>query len=825
MRLVFPFLIAAGIALCAAGNRAQAEDAPQLPKEIRPDAAKITLDGRGSTWQLLIEGVRADKTKTDATSTLNYRSRDPKIADVDNSGLITAQSNGETIIEINVGEDKAIKTEVTVIVTGTEHDRPLNFENDIVPILGKFACNASGCHGKAEGQNGFKLSVFGFDPPADFRALTKESRGRRVFPAAPERSLLLLKASGGAPHGGGVRITAERPEYETVRGWIAAGCPQGSDQDPTVNSIELTPRERQLGLRENQQLRVVATMTDGRRVDVTRLAKYQSNHDALATVTEEGLVTAGQTPGVVAVMASYMGQVDVLHVLVPRPERIENYPQIAEQNFIDGHVYRRLRQLNIIPADVCTDAEFLRRVQLDLIGTLPTAAEARRFLNDQRPNRRELLVDELLKRPEFATYWALKWADLLRVDRQALGHKAAYDEYRWIRTAMAKNMPLDAFARAVVTAEGPLSENPQGYLFKAVPQPGPAASAVSQVFLGVRIECAQCHHHPYDRWSQTDYAGMTAYFTQLQHKKSPFGEILTAVGDPQTKHPRTGEPVFAHPLGQPMPEKNVDGDRRVELAAWMTSPDNPFFARNLANRVWAHMLGRGLVEPVDDVRATNPPSNPELLTALSKNLIDQKYDLRAFLKSVAMSRTYQQATTTNATNAKDEQNYSRALLKRMDAEVLLDALCATTGVPERYEGAPPNTRAIELWDSQVDHYFLKLFGRPVRVTACECERVSEPSVAQVLHLLNSQRVQEKLGHEGGAVARLVREQPSDARLTEELYLTIFSRLPTAEETQTAVNFLQAAKPVAGKTPADARRTAAEDLAWTMLNSLEFVFNH
>lgn len=825
MRLVFPFLIAAGIALCAAGNRAQAEDAPQLPKEIRPDAAKITLDGRGSTWQLLIEGVRADKTKTDATSTLNYRSRDPKIADVDNSGLITAQSNGETIIEINVGEDKAIKTEVTVIVTGTEHDRPLNFENDIVPILGKFACNASGCHGKAEGQNGFKLSVFGFDPPADFRALTKESRGRRVFPAAPERSLLLLKASGGAPHGGGVRITAERPEYETVRRWIAAGCPQGSDQDPTVNSIELTPRERQLGLRENQQLRVVATMTDGRRVDVTRLAKYQSNHDALATVTEEGLVTAGQTPGVVAVMASYMGQVDVLHVLVPRPERIENYPQIAEQNFIDGHVYRRLRQLNIIPADVCTDAEFLRRVQLDLIGTLPTAAEARRFLNDQRPNRRELLVDELLKRPEFATYWALKWADLLRVDRQALGHKAAYDEYRWIRTAMAKNMPLDAFARAVVTAEGPLSENPQGYLFKAVPQPGPAASAVSQVFLGVRIECAQCHHHPYDRWSQTDYAGMTAYFTQLQHKKSPFGEILTAVGDPQTKHPRTGEPVFAHPLGQPMPEKNVDGDRRVELAAWMTSPDNPFFARNLANRVWAHMLGRGLVEPVDDVRATNPPSNPELLTALSKNLIDQKYDLRAFLKSVAMSRTYQQATTTNATNAKDEQNYSRALLKRMDAEVLLDALCATTGVPERYEGAPPNTRAIELWDSQVDHYFLKLFGRPVRVTACECERVSEPSVAQVLHLLNSQRVQEKLGHEGGAVARLVREQPSDARLTEELYLTIFSRLPTAEETQTAVNFLQAAKPVAGKTPADARRTAAEDLAWTMLNSLEFVFNH
>lgn len=824
MRLV-PLAVSVGLIVCAAVCCAWGEDTALLPKVIRADAAKVALEGRGATWQLLVEVVRANGSTADATYALEYRSRDPKIAEVDESGLVTANANGETVIEIGLGENKALKTQVTVLVTGTEHDRPLNFENDIVPILGKFACNASGCHGKAEGQNGFKLSVFGFDPPADFRALTKESRGRRVFPAAPERSLLLLKASGGAPHGGGVRITAERPEYETVRRWIAAGCPQGSAADPVVKSIELTPRERQLGPGAAQQLRVVATMSDGRRVDVTRLAKYQSNHDALAAVTEEGLVTAGQTPGVVAVMASYMGQVDVLHVIVPRPEAVADYPQIAEQNFIDGHVYRRLKQLNIVPADVCSDAEFLRRVQLDLIGTLPTAAEARRFLSDARPNRRELLVDELLARPEFATYWALKWADLLRVDRQALGHKAAYDEYRWIRTALAKNMPLDAFARAVVTAEGPLSENPQGYLFKAVPQPGPAASAVSQVFLGVRIECAQCHHHPYDRWSQTDYAGMTAYFTQLQNKKSPFGEILTAVGDPQTKHPRTGETVFAHPLGQPMPEKNVAGDRRVELAAWMTSPENPYFARNLANRVWAHMLGRGLVEPVDDVRATNPPSNPELLTALAKSLIDQKYDLRAFLKSVAMSRTYQQSTTTNATNAKDEQNYSRALLKRMDAEVLLDALCAATGVPERYEGAPPNTRAIELWDSQVDHYFLKLFGRPVRVTACECERVSEPSVAQVLHLLNSQRVQEKLGHEGGAIAKLVREQPSDARLAEELYLTIFSRLPTTEETQTAVNFLQSAKPAAGKTPADARRTAAEDLAWTMLNSLEFVFNH
>jgi hypothetical protein len=808
--------------LLLSASWSRGEETPVVFAKLQADRAEVSLSGAEATWQLLVAGTTLDKSSRDATHAVEYSSRDPKIALVNEAGVITAKADGQTVIEIAAGETK---TSVAVTVSGTQQPRNLNFENDIVPILGKFACNASGCHGKAEGQNGFKLSVFGFNPPADYRALTQESRGRRVFPAAPERSLLLRKASGSAPHGGGVRITADRPEYETLGRWIGAGLPLGTKEDPTVVNIELTPRERQLGLGQTQQLRVVAEMSDGRKLDVTRLARFQSNHDALASVTEEGLVTAGQTPGVVAVMVSYMGQVDVLHVLVPRPEVIENYPPIAEHNLVDGPVYRRLKQLNIIPAEVCTDAEFLRRVQIDLIGTLPTAEEARRFLNDARPNKREQLIDELLKRPEFATYWALKWADLLRVDRQALGHKAAYDEYRWIRTALAANMPLDQFARAVVTAEGPLSENPQGYLFKAVPQPGPAASAVSQVFLGVRIECAQCHHHPYDRWSQTDYFGMTAYFTQLQNKKGPFGEILTATGDPQTKHPRTGDIITAHPLGQPMPEKNIAGDRRVELAAWMTSPENPFFARNLANRVWAHMLGRGLVEPVDDVRATNPPSNPELLTVLAKHLIDQKYDLRALLKSIAMSRTYQQSTITNPTNLRDEQNYSRALLKRMDAEVLLDALCQATGVAERYEGAPPNTRAIELWDSQVDHYFLKLFGRPVRVTACECERVSEPSVAQVLHLLNSQRVQEKLSHEGGLIAKLAQQQSQDDRLAEELYLSIFSRLPTADETQTAVTYLRSAKPVAGKTAAEVRRTAAEDLAWTMLNSLEFVFNH
>ncbi|MCI0360420.1 MAG: DUF1549 and DUF1553 domain-containing protein, partial [Planctomycetaceae bacterium] len=510
-------------------------------------------------------------------------------------------------------------------------ERPLNFENDIVPILSRYGCNSSGCHGKAEGQNGFKLSVFGFDPPADYRALAVEGRGRRVSPAAPDKSLLLLKANGGMPHGGGVRIPPDRPELATLRRWIAEGLPFGSANDPQITRIELSQREAVLAMGQTLPLAVTATWSDGRREDVTHLSRFQSNSEGLAGVDEAGLVTAGQSPGVAAVMASYLGQVDTLHLVIPRQPAIQNYPQPTEHNFIDTHVYRRLKQLNIVPAEVCSDAEFLRRVSLDLLGTLPTADEARRFLADDRPDRRTLLVDELLKRPEFADYWALKWADLLRVDRQALGHRGAYDFYRWIRTSLAEAKPMDVLARELITAEGPLSETPPANFYRAVPEPGKAAGTISQVFLGVRIECAQCHHHPFDRWSQTDYFGMTAYFAQLQRKATPLGETLVAVGDPATTHPRTGQPIAAHALGQPLPEKNPEGDRRRELADWVTRGDNPWFARNLANRVWAHLLGRGLVEPVDDFRDTNPPTNPELLDALGRHLVDERFDLRAIL--------------------------------------------------------------------------------------------------------------------------------------------------------------------------------------------------
>jgi hypothetical protein len=776
--------------------------------------AKVRLDGPDARYSLLVDGRTMDGRLIDLTRQARFRCRQPKVAAVSSAGVVRALADGSaTIVVEAVGRT----VEVPVTVAGSTRPRAYHFENDIMPLFSRFSCNSAGCHGKAEGQNGFKLSVFGFDPPADYAALVKEARGRRVFPAAPEHSLLLRKVSGAVPHGGGVRLARGTAGYETLRGWIAAGMPYGAASAPHVEVIRLEPRQRRLAMRGRQQLRVVARYSDGQEVDVTRFARFQTNNDALAAVSAGGLVTAGDVPGEVAVMAGFMGAVDTFRALVPRAEPIANYPRLPENNFTDRLVTQKLKQLNILPSEIAGDAEYMRRVYLDVIGTLPTAAEARRFLADRRPDRRARLVDELLQRPEFADFWALKWADLLRVDRQALGHKRAYAFYRWIRQSLADNKPLDRFARELLTAEGPLNEVGPANFYKVVNQPGEAASTLSQVFLGVRIACAQCHHHPFDRWSQTDYYGMEAFFTPVSVRNTPRGEVLLAAGDRPTRHPRTGEAIFAHALGTKVPSASPSGERRLVLARWLTAPDNPWFARNLANRAWAHFLGRGLVEPVDDVRATNPPSNPELLDALARYLVENKYDFRRLVRLITASRVYQLSSRPNRTNGDDAQNYSRAVFKRVDAEVLLDMVCQTTGVGEKFPGVPAGARAIQLWDSKVPHYFLKLFGRPVRASACECERSHEPGVAQVLHLMNSPEVHGKLTHAAGTVARLVKRQPADGPLVEELYLTFFSRFPTAKEKAAAVDYL--------RKDTGERRQAAEDLAWSMLNSLEFIFNH
>ncbi len=780
---------------------------------IAIDPPTVSLRGPQSTYSLLVHGKTADGQLVDLTRVAKYRAVQADVVRVSPTGVLRARKDGATEITI---EAHGITKTCKVVVEETSKPRAFHFENDIVPILNRYACNSGGCHANAEGQNGFKLSVFGSDPAFDFNAITKEARGRRIVHAAPQRSLLLAKPAGLIAHGGGIRTPVDSPEYELLRGWIAAGTPFGDPSAPHVVNIRVEPKERLMTMRSQQQLRVVARYSDDREKDVTALARFQTNQEGIASVGFDGLVNVAAVPGEVAVMASYLGAVDVFRALVPRAETIAAYPAFPESNFVDKHIVAKLKKLNIAPSDLADDSEYLRRVYLDVIGTLPTPMEARRFLADTKSNKRARLVDELLERPEYADFWSLQWADILRVDRQALGHKRAYAYHRWIRDSFARNKPMDQFARELLLAEGPLEESGPSNFYKVVSKPGDTAGTLAQIFLGVRIACAECHHHPFDRWSQTDYYGMQAFFTQLSVKAGARGESLQFVGDPETKHPRTGATITPHALGVAMPAKAPTGDRRAVFADWLTKPDNAWFARNLANRTWAHFLGRGIIDPVDDVRDTNPPSNPELLDALSKHVVETKYDLKQLIRTITASRTYQLSTKPNAMNEKDALNHSRALFRRVPAEVLLDMVSQTTGVHEKFAGAAPGTRAIQLWDSKTPHYFLKLFGRPQRNSACECERIHEPSVAQVLHLLNAQDLQTKLSHERGSIAKLVRAKTKDAELVDELYLTFYSRLPSERERATSQEHLRRG--------GEERRLAAEDLAWTLMNTIEFLFN-
>lgn len=779
------------------------------------EPASITLDGSGSLVTPVITGEGAAEQLFDLTRQSTLESLSPAVFTVDAHGRLRGLDDGMGKLRISV----AGKVEdVPVVVRNMHLPRQFHFDNDILPILSKFACNMSGCHGKAEGQNGFKLSVFGFDPRADHRALTQESRGRRINPVVPATSLLLTKASGGVPHGGGVRIARTSEEYRTLHDWIVAGMPYGSADAPRVVSVRVSPQERTLTMRGVQQLRVIARYSNGIEADVTHHARYQSNNEAVARVDESGFVTAGEVPGDVAIMAAYLGEVDIFRALVPRTEPLLAHTAPPVLNFIDEQIDSKLQKLRIAASPLCSDADYVRRVYLDLIGTLPTAAETREFLASQDPARRLKLVDALFQRPEFADYWALKWSDWLRVDRQALGHDGAYRYYKWIHDSFASNLGLDQFAKELVAGQGLLSEHPAGHFFKVVKDPGEMSSTLSQSLLGIRIDCAKCHHHPFDRWSQDDYYGMQAYFTGVRFKPTPRGEMLLASAGGVSQNPRSGLKIFAHPLGTSNPEAPPTGDPRVSFATWLVAADNPYFARNIVNRTWAQLLGRGIVEPLDDVRLTNPPSHPELLSALSRDFIEHKFDFRHLLKTIVASRTYQLSAAVTPSNTSDEQNFSRAVLRRLDAEVLLDAICQTTRIPEKFDGVPAGSRAIQLWDSQVPHYFLGIFGRPVRNTPCDCERAGAPNVSQVLHVLNSPEIQAKLTHDAGYLAELARRPDlGNKQLIEELYLTFFSRFPSDQERATAEKYLQ--------TQAANRQSAIEDLAWSMLNSLEFVFNH
>jgi len=782
--------------------------------ELVVTPTQVTLSDPEAAFQLLVSTTVEDQRRIDLTRKVRYESLNAKIATVDETGLVEAADDGETDVVIHFEKQSA---KVHVKVQGTRQPRPLSFADEIMPALTKAGCNTGGCHGKAEGQNGFKLSVFGFDPQADHNAIVHYGRGRRVFLSAPDRSLLLRKATAVEPHGGGQRIQVGDLHYRRLLRWLSEGGGWVEDDRPKLVRIEVEPTEQTLLARETQQLRVWAIDAAGGRTCVTTEAEYESNAGTIAGVDRRGYIEASDIPGEAAVLARYQGYVAVSRITIPRPG--PKYARPPENNFIDHLAWDKLQRLGLEASPLCDDATYLRRVFLDIIGTLPTGDEARAFLADTRPDKRAKLVDHLLDRPEYVDYWTMRFSDILRIERGAIGADGAVAITRWLRRQFSENRPYDSMVRELLLARGNVkAEGPAAY-YKAMPNAEVLARSVSQAFLGVRIECAQCHHHPSERWGQDDYFALAGMFNGIARKRlAPSGEeFVVPAKAVDLKHPRTGEAVAARPLGvEPKEDVNPLADRRVWLVEWMLDDKNAYFSTLIANRLWAHYLGRGLVEQIDDLRTTNPASNEPLLAALAEHMRKVKYDLKQFTRTLLASRVYQLASTTTESNALDEQNFSHALHKPMPAEVLLDAINQVTGGREDFEGWPAGYRSIQLWDNRVPSYFFRIFGRPARATVCECERSNEPSIAQALHLMNSPEIAEKIRMRSGTAATLALSKATAEELIESVFLSALARKPSEQE----MSLLRAVFAEGGD-----RRAAVEDVMWAVLNSKEFLYNH
>ncbi len=712
-------------------------------------------------------------------------------------------------------------------------ERSLSFVNDIAPVLTKASCNSGGCHAKAgNGQNGFRLSLLGFEPPEDYDHIVREGHGRRVFPTAPEQSLLLLKASNTVPHGGGKRLDPGSEGYKLLRDWIGKGMPYGKDTDPKLVSIEVQPKRNSMKIKGKQQLKVLAHFSDGKLRDVTRSALFEPNDKSMAEVDEAGLVKILDIPGNVAVMVRYQGMVSVYSASIPLGAKVGVLP--ASKNFIDQIVFANLKQIGVPPSPVCDDATFLRRASLDIAGHLPTVEEAKAFLASAEPDKRDRLIESLLNSPDYADYFANKWAAVLKNKRDDTSDITAnFAFHSWLRDGLLANKPYDQMVRQILAATGTIVANPPVAWYKRVKEPQQQLEDVAQLFLGVRMQCAQCHHHPFERWSQTDYYSLSAFFSQVGRKPTATaGEdvIFHKRGLAQTENKKTKQPVKPAVLGEITADIPPDEDPRLRLADWMSNQSNPFFAKSLANRYWKHFFRRGLVEPEDDIRDTNPPTNPELLEALAQHFITNKFDLKAMVRVIAQSHTYQLSAMPNEYNEVDRQNFSHYYPKHLPAEVLLDSIDQLTGARTDFADMPPGTRAISLPDNSYNRGspFLKVFGRPEGASVCECERVQTSSLAQSLHLMNAQDIRQKLATANGRADLLSKSPKPEPEKLGEIYMAAFQREPRAEELKVAAEYLNQPRVDAeGKPidPATAKRQAYEDLLWALINTKEFLFNH
>jgi hypothetical protein len=795
------------------------------------------LSGPHATQRLLVESIGNGQFVGDRTVGAKFTSSNPAVATVDGAGVVRPVSDGEATITATLGSEKA---SATVMVNGMEQDVHRSFRNDVQPVLAKMGCSMGACHGALAGKGGFKLSLRGYDVEADYLSITRDSRGRRIEFTDPGKSLFLLKPTMAVPHKGGLRFEVDSPAYKILSEWIAAGAPAPRDDDPLVESLEIHPAEVTLRPGDEQNVVVRARYNDGQVRDVTEWARFAATNEAVATATEDGHIKiVGH--GVGAVTAWYASKTVNLRITSPYDAEVPDaiYTEAPRKNFIDELILKQLRLLNLRPATAADDATFLRRVHLDTIGKLPTADEVRAFLADASPEKRARLIDSLLSREEFIDYWAYQWSDLLLVNGTRLRPDAVKAFYTWIRERVKENTPWNEFARQIVLAHGSSLENGATNFFALHQDPETMTENISQAFLGLSIGCAKCHNHPLEKWTNDQYYAMANLFARVRAKgwagepRNGDGARTLFVADRgDLIQPSKGTAQRPAPLdGAPLePDKDYLDGRREYLAGWLTSPDNPYFSRAIANRIWANYFGVGLVEPVDDLRLSNPASNEELLAALSKFLVEQKYDLKSLMRVILESAAYQRSSVPAEGDGGDTRNFAHYYPRRLMAEVSLDAISQVTAVPTEftqieYPGADfdktefykKGTRALQLYDSAVVSRYLRTFGRPQRVITCQCERSNEPSLVQALHISNGETILGKLSSKECKIESLVTSGVPNYRLIEDLYLSALSRYPTDTEMTGLMAVVNDATP-------EERRAVLEDVYWAVLSSREFLFN-
>jgi hypothetical protein len=792
------------------------------PAALVVQPAAVALRGPRAVQQLVVTGKYADGSQRDLTALCEI-SCDANIAAVGEYGFITPKKNGATSLVVRAG-GQTINAPLTV--TDFDKPQPVSFRNEVIAALNVGGCNAGACHGTPSGKNGFKLSLRGFDPDADFAQLTRDVLGRRTDRQTPDASLMLQKALGRVPHEGNQRYPANSLPARAIRSWLAEGLREDAADVPSVKSIQIVPGPRVLTAPARfQQLAVLGSFSDGSIRDVTRLTVFSSSDPSVAEVNANGLVEF-RSAGEVAILCRYLMSLETVRLTYLEPKQGFSWTNPPEQNYIDKFVFAKLKMLSLPPSELCTDDEFVRRAYLDVCGVLPTPAEVKAFLAGTDKDKRAKLIDALLERPEYADFWTLKWSDVLRSNRKAVGVKGVYVFQQWLRGHIDKNTGLDAVVRELLTASGSTYANPPANYYRIARDPQNLAETTAQLFFGVRLQCSKCHNHPFERWTQDDYYSFAAFFARVKQKKdalepgpnpqTPGAEVIYADRAGEVVQPRTNKTMAPKFMGGATPTIPPGQDRRIALADWLTSGNNPFFAKSVANRIWFHLNGKGIVDPVDDFRDSNPSANDELLDALAKDLVAHKYDVRHLIRTIMNSRTYQLSAQANSFNKDDSKYFSHAVTKLLTAEQLLDAICAVTESPEKFNGMPLGTRAVQLPDGDGNHPFLKTFGQPARELACECEREGDSNLAQALQLINGPTLNDKLRSPKSRLSRLLAAKTPDAEILNELYLATLSRLPSSEDSRAALDHVF---------KSEDKRKAWEDVQWALLNAKEFLFRH